>query len=493
MSTDVIESPLRGETALRVAREVRSQFRFGFDGHDRKVVPLPPGNATRLTEQLASTVERSLLQIVPLGAQSEVASSFTDAVWRSVATDARRQVAVRRLYLVPPGYPRPLPDENEAVRRSGGRLQVRSLALRDLGNDKLAIPVTNLWLVDDAAVVSEVPDGQSRWQVSARPIDIERFLDTWHELWDRASRPHGDDRDSMVEPLLRSADDMATVARMTCKKPLYGQATCEWFHAVWQYLRVFDMVSSPDWHRAFFMKALESEFRAFSSAHPRRRPRVLITGAADYSMLAYVLAAADRSHSALDVGILDRCRTPLVACEWYSRYREEHEEQSLDHTIRVHEADVLTLRNPRSLRYDVITTDDYLTRFEPAQAEKVAAIWHQLLKPGGTVISTARIHPMDAPRGALLDEVSDFALRAQSAAERWRMYLKAGVEELTVAARQYAVSMRSYDLGDENDIVALLGEVGFDVEHRELGATPGELRESTYVRFIAKKANAADS
>lgn len=487
MVAETIESLPNGDALLQVARQVRSQFRFGFDGHDLEVVPLPPGNAARLTEQLAKTVQRTLLQIVPLGAQSEIASAFADAIWRSVATDARRRVVVQRLYLVPPGYRLPYHSDDETDRRWQGRLQVRSLALRDLNDEKLALPVTNLWLIDDVVVVSELPDGLPRWQVSARPIDIERFRDTWDRLWGRASQSLESDHESLMEPLLQSADSMAAVAKMTCQESFYGEDTCAWYHAAWQYLRIFDMVSNPDWHSEFYLEALSAALRSLAETESPNRPKALITGAADYSMLAYVLEAADRSKVAVDVGVLDRCRTPLIACEWYARYRNFHEKHQNRASIEVHEMDVLSAGRGLSADYDLITADAYLTRFDPSHAEKVVKIWHQLLRPGGTVVTTVRLHPLDAPRGALLDEVADFAVRAQAAAERWRLYLKAEVEEVTATARQFAVFMRSYDLGDANTVLALFSAAGFEIGHCELSATRGELREATYLRVVAKK------
>jgi hypothetical protein len=492
MAAETIESPQRAEAVLRVAREVRSQFRFGFDGHDLEVVPLPPGNATRLTEQLANTVEHTLLQIVPLGAQSEVASSFADAIWRSVATDDRRHVAVLRLYLVPPGYTQLHRLDAEAIRRSQGRLQVRSLALRDLNDEKLAVPVTNLWLIDDAAVVSEIPDGLPRWQVSARTIDIERFQETWNQLWDRASQSDEPDPESLMQPLLHSVDAMADVAKMTCNQPFYGEDTCEWYHSVWQYLRIFGMVSNPDWHSEFYLETLANAIRRCGSTEPHHPPKVLVTGAADYSILAYALEAADRSGIAADVGVLDRCRTPLIACEWYARYRNVHEGRNNKVSIRVHEMDIFSAPSKLTSGYDLITADAYLTRFEPSDAEKVVTAWYQLLRLGGSVVTTVRLHPLDAPRGALLDEVSDFTLRAQAAAERWQLYLRAGIEDITAAARQYAVSMRSYDLGDATSVLKIFTTAGFEVEHCELSATRGELREATYLRVVAKKSASGD-
>jgi hypothetical protein len=495
MTAGLIESPPRGDPALEVAREVRSQFRFAFDGLDRDVVPVPPGSETRLTQELAAAVEHSLLQIIPLRAESDAETSFAEAVWRSVAEDSDRQIVVRRIYLVPPGYARAASDQDRAVSRWAGRYEERFLSLHELTDEKLALPVTNLLLIDDGAVISEEPDGLPRWKVSARLTDVERFREMWHQMWERAlPQPPGPDSTALTEPLVLSADAMATVARMSCSKEMYDQPTCAWFHGAWQYLRLFDMVGSPDWHTEFFLGALSDALENVDATDldSGRKPTVLITGAADYSMLAYALNAADRVGVAIDAEVLDRCRTPLIACEWYIRYLTAHRETSSpsEHSLTVREMDVLDADWLLSRRYDVITTDAYLTRFEPAQAREVVRIWHRLLRPGGTVITTVRMHPLDAPRGALLDEVSDFALRARDGAVRWRPYLKSGIAELAESARQYAVSMRSYDLGDAPAVKGMLSTEGFEIDNDELGEARGELRRATYLRVVARKPGA---
>jgi hypothetical protein len=207
-------------------------------------------------------------------------------------------------------------------------------------------------------------------------------------------------------------------------------------------------------------------------------------------MLAYVLTAAYSVRVSADVEILDRCRTPLIACEWYSRWCSDRRDAPADmgqHSLAVHEMDVLHADRLLTSQYDLITTDAYLTRFEPSDAREVIRIWHRLLRPGGSVVTTVRLHPLDAPRGAILDEVSDFTLRAQEAAGRWRRYLQAGIDELTTAARQYAVSMRSYDLGDAAAVTRMLISAGFKIECSELGAAHGELRPVTYLRVVATK------
>src|SRR6266851_2389065 len=475
MSTDVGLRP-SSSPALRAARRVRSQFRFSFDGQDGDIVRIPPGNATRLVQQLANTVTSRVLQIVPLTAHSRAAGAFSDTVWRSLAGDSGTDVEVQRLYLVPPGGTPPEPDQQ------AGRFQVRSASVREfIRAEPGEMPDANLWLIDDSVVVSEEPDEFPHWQVSARLSDVRRFREMWQQLWDRRDEGLAQP-DSFAEPLARSADMMATTAKMSCDGHMYTEGTCSWYHGVWQHLRLFDLVSSPSWHAAFYREALSSALRHRASVGATQgRPRVLLTGTADYSMLAYVLNSAVLAQIPVDVRVMDVCRTPLIACQWYARLRGVQVVTDPDASpdaaagpgdrsrISVCEMDVREAQDPAGRtalgsEYDVITTDAFLTRFEPDESGRIVAAWRNLLAPGGVVVTTVRVHSLDAARGGILDEVSDFVLRARDRAARWRPYMQTRLDELTVAARKYATQMRSYDLGDPAEIRDLFDTGGFDVE-----------------------------
>lgn len=43
---------------------------------------------------------------------------------------------------------------------------------------------------------------------------------------------------------------------------------------------------------------------------------MLISGTADYSMLAHLLQAYRNVEAAVHVTVLDRCETPLYLCRW---------------------------------------------------------------------------------------------------------------------------------------------------------------------------------
>ena len=490
MAAEVGLKPPPSADALRAARRVRAQFRFSFDGQDGEVVRIPPGNVIRLVQQLAATVTKSIMQIVPLTAHSPAEGAFSNAVWRSLANDDRANVKVCRLYLVPPGGKAPERERRE------GRFQVRTASVRDFIQWEAAeLPSSNLWLIDDSVVVSEEPDDRPHWEVSARQADVDSFRQVWKKLWDRADvKPASPD--AFADPLVRSADMMAAIAKMSCSNQMYVEGTCSWYHGAWQHLRLFDLVSSPAWHDVFYHESMTAALERLSATGGgNRRVRVLITGAADYSMLAYVLDSAKRAQTPVAVRVVDQCRTPLLACQWYARQRgiQVDSPDSGDSRVDVSEMDILQADEQSSQKvlgsgsYELIATDAFLTRFERAQAKNIVHTWYRLLSPGGMVVTTVRLHPLDAPRGGILDEVSNFAVRARDRAARWRPYLETPLDELTTAARQYATQMRSYDLGGISEVRELFTEAGFTVEQIQSSRVPGELRPATYARLVVRK------
>jgi hypothetical protein len=143
--------------------------------------------------------------------------------------------------------------------------------------------------------------------------------------------------------------------------------------------------------------------------------------------------------------------------------------------------------------YDIIATDSFLTRFSPEECEHVVDTWNALLAPGGVVVTTVRLRPYDQPYDEVSDEVSDFAARARKAAQRWRPYLRAGVDEITADARQYARRISCSDLGGEESVTMLFKRHGFDINYSEPATCRGETCNTQYLRIVATKTSTGGS
>ncbi|MCU7722731.1 class I SAM-dependent methyltransferase [Actinoplanes sp. KI2] len=262
------------------------------------------------------------------------------------------------------------------------------------------------------------------------------------------------------------AEWCATVSSLSpasCSHGPVDAVSCAWYHGVWPFLREVDMVSSPTWHHDFY--------RTWLPRDPGGR--VLVSGTADFSMVAYAIEAGG------EVIVLDQCRTPLDASEWYAR-----------------RAGVpLTARQGDLLRDDlpvtdatVIVSDALLTRFAPADAAIVAKKWFAALAPGGRVVTTVRIHS-----GSEFDATGEARGRARFA-ERFRQRLdgsaahgKLGTADLVAAAGVYADKMTSANLGSEESIRRLFEAAGFTIVHEAIAVVPGEFAPTRYLRLVAER------
>ena len=468
---------------LDCVRRARSLHRMNFDGTEPDIVRLPESAATELVSRLAGEVGRDICQIVPFTGERQSVETFGDLVWRNLAASGRK---VRRVYLVPSGQEhagrlQAMLDED---RRAGMEVAALPVGGARLGG---AFPMYNTWLIDDVIVIRQEHGGDQSpvWEASAIPADVRRARTLWQDVQKSIlDRPSTDALD-LTDLILKSAPTIRTMAPLSCNGGHVDQESCAWYHGIWQYLRLFDMVSSPGWHSEFYRRRLRARIARLD------RPRVLITGAADYSMLAHVVTASqDRN---IDAHVVDMCQTPLMACRWYA--------QNLKLPVGLHRLDLtdpdcatrlLTDSGPNDAEantpFDLIVTDAFLTRFTRDAADTVVANWSRLLKDGGAVVTTVRLHGHDQHRqGGVTSEVADFVLRFRKHATAWRAVLDVDIEELLDATHEYALRMTSADLGEVDDLVRLLAAHGLRVGHHESVKVEGELRRTGYVRLVAEK------
>lgn len=287
------------------------------------------------------------------------------------------------------------------------------------------------------------------------------------------------DLDSYLTDALAEWSQTAFVtAPLSCTHDHVDGESCAWYHGPWSALRVLDVVSSPTWHKDFYIRALE-EIRT----NPVRR--VLISGAADFSMLAFIYAAW-KGLPAPRVDVVDLCRTPLDACQWYARRSGA--------TVAVHQQDILAgftadVPSDGGCKFELIVADALLTRFDSREAGDVLANWYSTLRPGGAVITTVRLHPRD--RFIRSEQSVDlFVGRVTELARRHHETLKIGVAELTEAARQYAWNMTSFDHGDVDHVTKMFTAAGFDVVGCEKALVAGEIVPTEYARICARRPSA---
>lgn len=179
--------------------------------------------------------------------------------------------------------------------------------------------------------------------------------------------------------LKESANLIYNKSKELCKNGIMDE-DCFWYHSIWQYLRLFNMVSSPTWHDKFYSEELTNALIRGEEQN------ILICGTADYSLLAYVLYAIKTSNQTnVNIYVLDTCKTPLYCCKWFAEKEN----------IKIKTINVDILNYNKNNYFDLIGTDAFLTRFERKKVPQLIDKWYELLKENGKIITTVRIHEKD--------------------------------------------------------------------------------------------------
>lgn len=280
------------------------------------------------------------------------------------------------------------------------------------------------------------------------------------------------------EPVATTAPLAKARAPALCQGKRGAPRDCAEFHGIWQYLRLFDIVSTPRRHARFFHDTLGALAR--DGGHGR----LLITGAADYSMLAHALWAYRREGGEADLGVVDQCPTPLFLCQWYA----DHVAAAVDTWA----SDILDFRPGES--WDVICTHSFLARFSPPRRGDLVAKWRELLRSGGRVVTTTRIDPAGSPEGVgfTSDQVATFRERVFEEAHRRRANLDIDAQEMAALAQRYAERLMTYSLRSREEIAELFEAGGFRLERLDLtevagarGSGPSTRQRATYAEIVA--------
>lgn len=286
----------------------------------------------------------------------------------------------------------------------------------------------------------------------------------------------------MEEPLLESAPLARRLARRLCRADAATGETCAWLHGIWQYLRLLGLASTPALHAEFFLPALKSVVGG------REAPRVLISGAADYSMLALVLEACRDLGTPAAVTVVDQCETPLAINRWYA------ERAGLE--IATRHGDIFGYSEPAS--YDAVCTHSFLSELPPEKRSLLFGRWRELLRPGGAAIIVNRIRPAGGlgPARATPAQVRIFGAAVLEQARAIGPGLSCDPLELAREAEAYMRQRIVYAVPRE-EITRLLESAGFAIQSLSCGPATAVVRQEVtgpttpggadYARVVARK------
>jgi SAM-dependent methyltransferase len=252
------------------------------------------------------------------------------------------------------------------------------------------------------------------------------------------------------EPLESSAPIAWKLAPQLCRTdPLTGES-CAWLHGFWQCLRILRFAATPERHRDFYDLALK---RVCGDNGP---PRMLVSGAADYSMLAEVLAALRSRNVEPAVTVVDVCETPLYLNRWYA--------DRVSCRIQTHRCSILEYSAPA--QFDAVCTHSFLGQFSREQRSELLAAWRRLLRPRGHVITVFPLRPSgpDVPRRFTSEQAQALRAAVAEKANDLGKLLQVDPQDIVRQAERYLKARYGYPVRSREESVALFEEADFRVD-----------------------------
>lgn len=283
---------------------------------------------------------------------------------------------------------------------------------------------------------------------------------------------------SFGEPLEESAPLAWRLAPRMCRRESASGEDCSFAHGVWQILRLLGLVTSPSYHAEFYD-------RAFASVQGKQ-PRVLISAAADYGMLASVLAAFRAQGREPTVTMLDVCETPLALARWYA--------ERASCLIETSRGDILDYEGAG---FDAVCSDSFLGRFAPAARIRLLERWRGVLRPGGAAITVVRMRPGSSGEriGFSPEQAKSFAATALREAIASKVTLPATPQEIEARAAGYAARHFTYSIGSALEVRDLFERCGFSIDtlfsgsvtegNRQTSSGPSVRSHADYAKIVA--------
>ena len=152
------------------------------------------------------------------------------------------------------------------------------------------------------------------------------------------------------DPIEECFSLMVDGARRLCRGRDHADDACFRYHLLWPYQRLIGRNHGASRGARHFLATFGELAREGRSA------RILISGCADYIMLAYTLLAYRQEGVEPQVTVLDFCEAPLFINRWYAER----------HTAKITTVACDTTGFSSESEFDVITTHHFLSQFAPS-------------------------------------------------------------------------------------------------------------------------------
>lgn len=269
--------------------------------------------------------------------------------------------------------------------------------------------------------------------------------------------------------LIQSCDQMYELAKENCKGSYLNNNSCEWYHSAWQYLRVLDKVSSPTWHFDFYYE----EFNRLVT----NDTNILVSGTADYSILALIYFVTSKKNVSPKIWVCDICNTPLSICQSFAERN--------NFSISVLQCDIKTIEITQ--RFDIITTDAFLTRFPFEEKALIIKKWSSVLTEKGKIVTTVRIEDNIKQNEEIRTDSKKEIYRQEVESVTTNSTLANQVQKIKDLAGEYISHIVSIPFTSNDEIANLFLKFGLAIKLGENVIVKGEVKPTKYFRLIADK------
>lgn len=179
-----------------------------------------------------------------------------------------------------------------------------------------------------------------------------------------------------LTPSTSGLEDLTQLAQNQFKFAISGCSTCASYHAIWPYLRITGAVGGVEADEPFLQPLLNRVL-----AHGARN--ILLAGSADSGVMALVYRALLMYKHSARLTLIDRCATPLRACQEYAQ------SQGIELTTIQEDLAMMSL----SECADLIIGHSVLPFIHEGERRNVLSRMAKALTPGGHLLLTVRIAP----------------------------------------------------------------------------------------------------
>ncbi len=256
---------------------------------------------------------------------------------------------------------------------------------------------------------------------------------------------------------LEAAKFAHAFAQTHCHQDSDGRS-CAWYHGSWQFLRLLDLVSTPDVHAAHFCIQLER-----IAGDPTFK-NILVSGSADSSLVQTIHEALRHRQSEIKLTVIDICETPLKVCQQYA--------DKSGFRITTLNQDVL--EGVPEGAFDAIFTHSFMGYFDDVARQCLLQQWAQSLRPGGRLITVQRIRENYGSDVVQFNdhEIDAFVARAQNLIG---LADNVALSEFNIVdmAKQFAERFRNFPVRSSEQLKAMFETAGFTLARFERQTTKG--------------------